>query len=638
MPSRAARPVNPLSNRLVMKQLHLPVLASLALFAAPLAAQGSILPYLPKDTIMAISAPDLATSMAEFQQMPMAKMWAEQEMQTFVAQVKELVAKKIEEGMAQAKEMHAQGALPVDPAELMKLRVHGMAFAVTHLEIAMGDFGPLPKLGFVLHLDFGATAPQWNALIQMGLGMLEQQAGEELVKTDTAIGDVHVLTFSPNNANGIEMGLNVAMVPGGILVGTLAEDIKSVVANMQKKTPVLGATAAYTETAKHLNPNGAEVESFVRMDPIADFVLSGLRIASKMSEEMSMVDVDGVERAMGAMGCRNLTSMGGTANYVDGKAVTRQFMARAKKGTAAPAKTIDTAFLKWVPKDAVSFSAATLNVASFYDTLVAGLNAYSPELSKQALEQLAEIETQLGFKVREDFFGSFGDHYVSWSMPMGTITSAPEMAFLVKITDEEKIVKVLKNLTKLTDGKVEIEEGEKRGLKAYQVKVNFDPTQGMGMNPFDVLTPTFAFKNGYMVLGFSASDVKRVFQRMDREDDPKGDIRSNKEFAVVAGQLPAKLDSVSFTDWKAQFESFYQIATGLLAFVPMGEDIPIDMSLLPDSGTLTKHLFGSFSYSTAVEGGSESVTVSPFGPETMLMIGLAAGAAAATVGYMQAGR
>jgi hypothetical protein len=222
-------------------------------------------------------------------------------------------------------------------------------------------------------------------------------------------------------------------------------------------------------------------------------------------------------------------------------------------------------------------------------------------------------------------------------MPMGNITSAPEMAFLVKVTEEERLVKVLKNLAKLTQGMVEIEEGEKRGLKAYQVRINYDPTQGMGMNVLEAISPTFAFKNGYMVLGFSASDVKRVFQRMDREDDPKGDIRGNKEFVAVAESMPSGLESVSFTDWKAQFESFYQMATGVLAFVPMGEEVPIDMSLLPDSGTLTKHLFGALSYSTSDPTGSRSVSVSPFGPELVLMVVGGALAGVAVVGTMRRG-
>lgn len=619
-----------------MKPLFHPVLASLALFAAPALAQGSILPYLPKDTIVAVSAPDLATSMAEFQQMPLAKMWAEEEVQKFVADLKEMVGKQIEKGMSQAKEMHAQGQLPIDPEEVMKLRVQGVEFALTHLELKTGDMGPMPKFGIVLHLDFGATGPQWSKLVETGLALLEKEGGEHLTKTDTAVGDTHVLTFSPAEApQGLEMGLNIAMIPGGILVGTLTDDVKGIVGNLQKKTAVLGATESYLATAKHLNTKGSEVESFVRMDPMIDFAVGALRLASEMSAEMSAVDMNGVERALKAMGWRDLGTSGMTANYVDGKCIARQFTSYATPTKTAAAAKVDTTFLKWVPKDAVTFGAGTMDLAKFYDTLQAGLKAYDEKLAKQVMEHLASLETQLGFKIREDFFGSFGDHYINWQMPMGTITSAPEVAYLVKVTNEEKLVTVLKNLAKLTDGKVEIEEGEKRGLKAYQVHINFDPMQGMGMNIFEMITPTFAFKNGYMVCGFSPSDVKRAFQRMDREDDPKGDIRGNKEFAAVAGQIPASVQSLSFTDWKAQFESFYQIATGLLAFVPKDEDVPIDMSLLPDSGTLTKHLFASLSYSTQNEAGVEQVTVSPFGPETVLGLGLVAGAAVGVFGVMR---
>jgi len=618
-----------------MKPILSSVLASLALLAAPVAAQGSILPYLPKDTIVAVAAPDLATTMAEFQQMPLAKMWAEQEVQTFVADLKAMVAKKLDEGMAQAKEMHAQGALPVDPEELLKLRLHGAAFALTHMEMAMGDRGPLPKFGLVLHLDFGPTAQQWHGLIQMGLGMMEQQAAAEMTKTEATVGDVRVLTFRANEPANLEMGLNVALVPGGVLIGTLTGDITSILENMQNKAPALGATEAYTATSRHLNTQGAEIESFVRLDPMMDFGVAMLRLGKQMSEELAVVDVDGVERALDAMGWRKLGCAGGTANYVDGKCVAREF--HASGGQDAAASAVDMAFLKWVPKDAVSFSAMRLDIAGIYDMLLTGLKAYDENFAKQMLEQLAQMETQLGFNVRDDFFGSFGDHLITWAMPMSTISSMPEMAVLLKVTDEQKIVKVLKNLAKLTDGMVEIEEGEKRGLKAYQVRVNFDPTQGMGVNPLDMLQPTFAFKNGYLVLGFSVSDVKRTFQRMDREDDPKGDIRGNKEYAAVAEQLPKALQSVSFTDWKAQFESYCQMATGLLAFVPMGEDVPIDMSLLPDSGTLTKHLFGSLSYSAAVEGGTESTTVSPFGPETVLMLGIVVGGAVATFVVMSRG-
>ncbi|HEU4419229.1 MAG TPA: hypothetical protein VFT55_09840 [Planctomycetota bacterium] len=627
-----------------MKLLPLPALTTIALFAVPVIAQGGILPYLPEQTTIAISVPDLPMSLGEFQKMPLARMWAEEEVQSLLADVKELVAKKYAEGLAQMKEMHAAGALPIDPDQLQKLRVNGGTFAVTRLELSMGDHGPLPKLGIVLHLDFGESAPTWNALIQIGLGMMEANAAGQVVKSESKIGDVPMLSFQPANADGIEMALNIAMIPGGVLIGTLADDVRGIVENMQKKTPGLAASAHYKATAKHLNTNGAECEVFVRFDPVVDFALAALRLGVSMHPQLRMIDMDGVDRAVAALGLRNLGSVGATSSYVDGKCVSQSYHAHPGAAAAPAAATsaqkgIDTAFLKWVPKDAVSFSAGTMNVAGIYDSVLAALQAYDPEFAKQAVGQLAEVEKQLEVNVRDDLFGSLGDHYISWSMPMGTVTSAPEVALLVKVNNEEKLVKVMKSLAQLSQGMVEIEEGEKRGLKAYQVRINFDPTQGMGMNPLEMFQPTIAFKGGYLVGGFSASDVKRVFQRMDREDDPKGDIRGNKEFAAIASTLPSGVDSVSFTDTKAEFESIYQIATGFLSLVPLGEDLPIDISLLPDSGTLTKHLFGSLSYSRSDSSGSETMSTSPFGPEVVVLAAaIVAGAAGLVVGRVVPGR
>jgi hypothetical protein len=616
-----------------MKSLRFAPVAVFALLA-PVAAQGSILPYLPKDTMFAFAAPDLASSMADFAKMPLAKMWAEEEVQNFLADVKEMVAKQYAEGLQKAKEMHKQGALPVDPDDLMKLRLNGGAFAMTRLEFKMGDFGPAPKIGMVAHFDFGDSAPVWNKLILTGLGMLEAKAKNDVVKSETSIGDVKVMSYMPPAESGVEMGLNLAMVGSGLVVCTLADDMKEIVAAMNAKTPMLGATNLYLATAKQVTTPGAECEMFVRPEPVIDFALSIVRTGIEQGE-IDGVDMDGVLRAVDAMGLRNLGAMAMASSYVDGNCVSRSYSSTGKPDPTVTSKTIDTSFFKWVPKDAVSFGGGTMNLISFYDTLVKGLQAYDPEIAKQLLGQLAKMEEQLGFKVRDDFFGSLGDHYIQWSMPMGSITSPPESAFLLKVTNEDKLVNVLKNLAKLSNGLVEIEEGEKRGVKAYQVRINFEPPQGMGMNPFDMLQPTFAFKGGYMVVGFTASDVKRVFQRMDREDDPKGDIRSNKEFAAIAASIPAGVDSISFTDWKSNFESLYQIGTGLLAFVPMGEDVPIDMSLLPDSGTLSKHLYASVSYSKTDAAGSESVTTSPFGPEVGLLIGAALVAGLGAFGVMR---
>lgn len=622
-----------------MNNRKLCLLTTLATLVAPIAAQESLLPYLPKGTMLAMSAPDLKTSIAEFQKMPLAKMWREEEVQNFFADLKEMVGQQIEMGLAQAQEMHEQGALPVDPKQLHQLDVGGVTFAMTKLGLQMGDFGPQADIGVVFHMDYGTATAQWNNLLGIGLAMLEQQAGGMVSKSESTVGDVKVISFAPNNSGGSTMGLNVAMLPNGLLIGTLADDVKSIVGNLQAKKAELGVSTAYTAAQKQVHDNGAETITFLQSAPLVDFAMSLLKTGVELNPEMGMIDVEGVERAVVAMGLRNLGTMMQTDTYADGKCVSKSYHANGasaagtQQATAAVAPTISMDFLKWVPKQAVGMQAGKMDVMTVYDTLLKGLNAYSPDFAKMAMQHLGEVEQQVGFKVRDDLFGAFGDHYISWSMPMSSIGAAPEVGMLIKVNDEERLVKVLKSLTAMSQGMVDLEEADKRGIKTFQLRVNMDPTNGMGgFNLFEMFTPTFAFKNGYLVGAFSASDVKRAFARMDREDDPKGDIRSNKEFAAAIANVPAAVTSLSFTDWKTQFESVYQMVTGMLALVPIGNDVPVDLAMLPDSATLTKHLFGGIAYTTSDANGTMTTYTGPVGPEMYLAImAIAGGAGAAGV-------
>ena len=503
----------------------------------------------------------------------------------------------------------------------MKLRIQGATFAITGMSMSEGPFGPSPNLNLVAHMEFGTSAPTWNMLMQMGLGIIEMEAADEVIRTDSKIGEVQLITLAPPEEFGIEMSINLAMVPNGILIATQTADIKSIVTNMNAKTPVLATAPGFEKATKRISTQGSEVQFYMSPDPIMDFGMSTMRMMADQGMGMEMVDVDGLQRAMQAMGMSSLGTMASASSYVDGKSITKSFQTNyaASTGTASAPATIDTSFLRWVPKDAVSFSASTWDIAGLYDMVVKGMQAYNPQLAEQALSQLAMMEEEIGFSLRKDLFGSFGNHYITWSMPVGTISAAPEMVLLVKINSEEKIVAAMKNMAAMSQGAIDIEEGTRRGVKSYQINVNMDMSQDMGINIFEMIQPTFAFKNGYMVMGFSTGDVKRVFKRMDREDIPKGDIRGNKEFAAVADMIPSGVSSLSFTDWKANFESYYQLLTGVLAFVPMPEDVPIDMSLLPDSETLTDHLFGSISYTKTDAAGTEIVAISPFGPEAVMM-------------------
>lgn len=615
------------------------ILPLLGLFAAAAAAQQpSMLPYLPSSTVMAMSMPDLDTSMADFGSMPLAKMWNEQEMQNFVQDAREMVAAQIKQQLEQAKEMHKQGALPVDPEVLTQLRVKGMSFAVTQLALGMGEFGPMPKIGLMLHLEFGDSAPQWSGLLEMGLGMLAQTGKFE--RTEGAAGDIKIASFAPKaGPKGLEMGLHVAMVKNGLIVGTIADDVRSTIENMQKGTPVLAATEQYKASAKHVATQGAEMEAYVRFEPALDFAMKLLEMGVEMEPEMSVIDMEGVRRAVDALGLRALKSMSAASTYKDGKCVTTTYMAvpaPERKGLLAGGnKVVDMGFLKWVPKDAVSFSAMTLEPMGIYDGLVGALRAYDPKLAEEAMGHLAQMEEKVGINLRDDLFGAIGDSLITWSMPVTSMTAPPEMAILLKVNDEQKIVKVIKTICAMSEGQIELDEAEKRGVKTYQFRFNID-MQGMPMNPLESMNPSFSFNNGFLVAGFSSSDIRRVFERMKRtEDDPKNDIRTNKEFAAYASSLPEGVESISFTDWKSNFESLYQLVSSVLAFLPQSEDIPFDMQMLPDSSTLTKHMFGTLSYTKSDANGMLSTSTSPFGPEVLMLGAVAVIGAAAAIGTMR---
>lgn len=623
-----------------------PLLLS-ALLLAPLAAQGGILPYLPKNTLAAASLPDLQTSLVEFQSTPVAKMWAEPEVQAFVGDLVKMVRKQVDDGLETARAQWKQGALPIDPDEVLKLRIDSVTLAVTKLGVTMGDGGPEPDVGLMAHFHFGASAASWLPLVRLGLDQLVAAADGNLERTDGKLDNETLVSLKTlADAGPNRFATHFVLLADGLLAGTDLDEVRETLAAMKAKTTMLGATAEYQAAQASLDSKGAEIEYFLRPAGLVEFALSSIEFGEEMGAVQG-VDPAGIRRAMDAVGWSKLGALNLTQSYIDGKTVSRGFIGAntseaAAAATAAPARKVDMSILRWVPKDAASFVTGSLDVAWLYTTLTKGLEAYEPDLAKQFQAALADSEKQLGFNLRDDLLLAFGDHYAMWGLPQASLNAPAELTTLVKVKDEARVLKAIKGLVAASDGLFELESGEKRGIMVHQLSLNPERLEGLtdgfgGMNPLENYQPTFGFKDGYMVVCFSPSDVKRAFGRMDRKDDePKGDIRGNKEFASIAASIPGDVSYFNYVDWKATFEGYYQIATGLLGFIPMGEDVPLDMAQIPDSATLTKHLFPSVSYGRTDAKGTVTTSTSPIGPEVFALligVGFGVGAGIAISGF-----
>lgn len=604
------------------------------LLLAPASAQKSTLKRaLPTTTIAYVAFPDLDASIAEFRKTPLGRMWAEKEVQDFFADGIKAIEAHWQKGLKQAQKAHESGMLPFKPADLQKLRVHGLTLAMTSLEISDDeDRGP-PKgsIGVMAHLDFGESAPIWRQIIDYGIAMLEQQgnaAGVTITREKVAGGEMVVMT---DNAN-TDMEICVAFVGSGVVAGTLKREVVLALEALAGDQDVLTGSRAYKSTFRELDTTGAELEVFVQPRPVVDFGMKMLKILSEHPRFPDAIDVDGIGRVVEALGLRSIEAIGATSTYAGDRSISKSYTlapAPTRKGLFAGAsKILSLDFLKMVPKDAVSLSAHTFDLGSVYDVLVTAVKAYDPQLGEQVLGMLAGVEKDLGVSLKEDLIASLGHEFITWSLPMAAFGQPPPFFALMSVKDEQRLLKTLTTLCKLSDGRVELVPTERQGLKLHHLKIDID-SGGAPIDLSSLISPYIGFKNGYMAVAMSTSDIKRLFERLDRGDDPQGDIRANKEFAPYLEQFPkGDLYSLSFTDWKAEFEGIYQVVTSLAVFIPVGEDIPIDLSLLPEVGTLTKHLCGAISWSTGDGNGWKTHTASPWGPElaAMLVAGIGIGA------------
>ncbi|MHC4853197.1 MAG: hypothetical protein ACYTF5_14380, partial [Planctomycetota bacterium] len=402
-------------------------------------------------------------------------------------------------------------------------------------------------------------------------------------------------------------------------------EVEAAIRNHITGKMLLTGTKNYKETIKRLDVQGAEAEAYFQPTLLVNTVMKLLHVAAEQPEFPPDIDIDGIDRAVTAFGLRSYDAIGLTSQYQGNRSVTRGFAYSPepqRKGIAvAGTKDLQLDFLQWVPKDAANLSAATFNAMALHDALVAAIKAYDAEEAERWMQVLKGYEEQFGMTLKEDLFGILGDHYIWWSMGVSSFLQAPEWAILMKIKDEERLLKTLETLTNLSEGYVELIPTERRGVKTYRLEINpemLDEGLAMALSMFQ---PCFSFKNGYMVAALSTGDVRRAMKRMAREDDPKGDIRSNDSFAGYLNMIPKqRVNAIAWTDWRSSFESLYQAVTSALALGLPGDDVPIDLTLLPEAETLSKHLFGSITWSVVDGTGYSSTMISPIGPEVVVCL------------------
>ncbi len=598
---------------------------------------------LPTRTLAYFSLPDLDTSLQEFATTPLAKMWKENELQEFLAPLLEQIQARLDAGLEQAREAFKAGQLPLDPDKLMAVRLHNLTAALTRFEIKQDQFGqPVPEVGILLHANYGESAGFMSQAFEfMAQAALAESRGELTIEKFTT-GDLEGFAGDSEGFSVVHkesmFGLHMLVAGGSIFIGTIQEEVKAAAVAMQMGKPVLSGTDSYQKLATKLEIQGAEFEWFVHLGPMVDTLLATVTFVTQNAPLPVTVDMEGVERVIESLGLRSLLAAGGTSSYVDGLSVIKGYVllpAEARKGIFADSgKSLDLSLLRLVPEDVTNFTAMTVNPVGVYDGMVNAVKSYDPEAPSPLLAMLAAYEENMSVSLRDDMFNAIGDHMVWWSMGIKNLNllQPPEGVLMMHVKDGGKLLKSLQTMAGLSQGALEVVKFERRGRTFYRLEINPERMEESVAVMLSTMQPVFALEEDYIVVALSTADVRKGLTCLKNEDDPEKNIRSNKRFKTRMQGVPAAgLTHLSWTDWRTQFENWYQAVSVFMPLVLSNDELQLDLALLPEADTLGKHLSSSLTWQVNETDGIRMHGVGPIGPEAVGVLGVVLAGFAATV-------
>jgi hypothetical protein len=292
---------------------------------------------------------------------------------------------------------------------------------------------------------------------------------------------------------------------------------------------------------------------------------------------------------------------------------------------ALTAKPVDEALLKFCPKDVEAMCALNLDMPKLWDGVMNAVSQIEPRAAGDISEGLAQVESKMGIRIRDDLLASFDE---------GTLIAITEGGILLpNIT----LVQKLKNparadttLTKLLDlGSREIDKavngrhrrrmddnGDAAGKAPAPVAEAFVQSttyrgQTIKYANFFLATPAYTIKDGYLIAAASPVEIKDYLDVLDR-----GTLAANADWQAVRKKLSVTgAQGLYYGDFKKSMKKVYYLLPLLAAMGTTTDQVPmkLDVGLLPGSETIAQHLFGAAGAWVVNKDGITSEVYSPSG-------------------------
>jgi prepilin-type processing-associated H-X9-DG protein len=277
----------------------------------------------------------------------------------------------------------------------------------------------------------------------------------------------------------------------------------------------------------------------------------GIKIISAVMKELGLADVKSLKARVGFSGA---------------DVVKQELLEIPQPRTGIPAKLRNIDLSIFDVADSRSDEAVAFNVdlAGIYDLVFNSIKIASPnDVYPQAKNGIAEVESKLGFSIRNDLLAGFAGPAIFYSVSDGGSIDTPAGAVLVaRAENAQALEKSLKSINALLDPNsnsvIRVSSQVQDGRTYYSYAV-------MQLAAMRII-PTWTIVNNQLVIGTNSQLCSAAANRVTSIGMSANSIRTTAGFKKVTAKLPANLVCFGYVDSKIKFKA---MMTQVQQFWPM---------------------------------------------------------------------
>lgn len=541
--------------------------------AAPAAnsAVEELTKVMPEDVIYFVATSGAAALEGDFQKSAMGKLWNDPGLRTFAGSVKaELMKLLAKEAGDEAAPQIVAMALGYAQLVLDRPLVVGVAEA----EGAKG----LPLSAFAI-----IDASEGKAELAAAVAQVEAMLGEG------AVGEVPVASLA---MHGLKDNDAVPLYWGWVgdyLVLAVNDAQGSAVAHLTKPRAVA------TDHLKKVPGHGDLLAVYYDVQKALGLAEN---LAAAEDGEEARAAIKGVIEGLGV---GKVGKVVGRVGFSGANLVSDSFVEvpAPRTGLLAAFKPVDASVFGMVDGRAVSATAFNVDLAGIFDTVMNVFKKASPDDGYPEVQKgLSEVESELGFSIRDGLLKSLGGSVVFYSLPAGQMVEAPMggVVATVKLNDATQFEKIMTQIGAVLSEEVGdmLQIGSQTGEDGGTIHVWTSPPLA-----FAQMMPTWSVAKGHVVIGSNTALCKMGLAQLAGGGTGTQSLSATAKFKQAAGNLPEGLLSITYTDAEVMFT---QMVMQVRQFWPMatmfasqaGITLPV---LVPSVEHIAKEMKPSIEYS-----------------------------------------